>query len=457
MPSKKLSDTFLQNVKAPPAGRRVEYFDTQAPGLALRVSKKDEDDEATKGEAKIHKSWCVFYRAAGKLRRYTFGTYPEYSLEKARDHAREARRRVREGFDPGEEKRTRRDLPPPEADTFGAAAQDYLARYVKKNTAPSTYRETKRLFEVDIIPRWRDRPVASVTRRDVIALLDKIAARGAEVQANRTLARLRTFFRWAVEKDRLAVSPVVGMRPPTKEQERDRVLGDDEILWFWNSCGKLDWPFGPLCKLLLLTAQRRDEVGGMAWSEVDLDKKLWTIPRERAKNKRAHEVQLSEAAVKLLQALPRIDGRSLVFSTTGETAVSGFSRAKTRLDKLMRLERRRALELPEKDDDLRAALKVPAGKPLPVEIPDWILHDLRRTAATGMASINIPPHVVDKILNHVSGTIRGVAAVYNRFEYGEERRAALEAWGRYVTRLVEPEAKNDNVTDLADARAAASA
>jgi integrase len=164
-------------------------------------------------------------------------------------------------------------------------------------------------------------------------------------------------------------------------------------------------------------------VAGLERSELDLDKRIWTMPRNKAKNNRAHIVHLSTAAVDLLYSMPPIGG-SLIFTSTGSTPVSGFSRAKRRLDATMLALKRE--ELGEKCDP----------------IPGWILHDLRRTAATGMARLNVPPHVVDKVLNHTSGTIRGVAAVYNRFEYLEERRAALEAWGRHVRKLVAPTAPN---------------
>jgi integrase len=209
------------------------------------------------------------------------------------------------------------------------------------------------------------------------------------------------------------------MKPPTKERPRDRVLTDDELRWLWRACDELEWPFGPLTKLLLLTAQRRDEVAGMEWSEVDLKRATWTLPGEKVKNNRAHEVHLSAAALEVLKSVPHVSD-SLIFTSTGSTPVSGFSRAKSRLDTEMQMAKRE--ELGKKAD----------------AIPDWILHDLRRTTATGMARLNFPPHVVDKVLNHVSGTIRGVAAVYNRFEYLEERRTALEAWGRYVENLVTP-------------------
>jgi integrase len=162
----------------------------------------------------------------------------------------------------------------------------------------------------------------------------------------------------------------------------------------------------------------------MRRSEIDLAKRTWTLPRQRAKGDREHEVQLSQVAMDILRSLPRIAGigngqDGFLFTTTSRTPVSGFGNAKRRLDALMAEERCRSLRLSENS-----------------KIPDWRLHDLRRTAATGMARLGFPPHVVDKVLNHVSGTIRGVAAVYNRFEYLDERRAALEAWGRHVEKIV---------------------
>jgi len=277
---------------------------------------------------------------------------------------------------------------------------------------------------------WRGRPIAGISRRDVIDLVDGIIARGVGIQANRTLARLRALFNWAVEKDRISASPADRLKLPIKERARNRVLTDEEIRWFWQPCGEIGWPFGPLFLLLLLTAQRRDEVGGMRWSEVDVDKQIWTLPRQRAKGDREHEVHLSDAAVDVLRSLPRIASNSigqdgLVFTTNGRTSVSGFGNAKRRLDLIMAEARRQSLGLSER-----------------TKIPDWRLHDLRRTAATGMARLNFPPHVVDKVLNHVSVTIRGVAAVYNRFEYLEERRDALEGWGRYIGTIVTPTEAN---------------
>jgi integrase len=416
VPTKKLTDLFVERAPAP-AGGRVEYFDAGFPGLALRVTENG------------RKSWSLFYRFNGRLRRFTIGRYPAIKPGQARREATKALERVRQGIDPAEEKRARRDKPSPEAETFEVLVQDYLERRVRKNSAPATYQEAKRDLECNVLPKWRNRPIASISRRDAIALIDGLVERGVEIQANRTLARLRALFNWAIEKDRISASPVDHMKPPTKERARDRALTDDEIRWFWQACDEIGWPFGAVFKLLLLTAQRRDEVGGMKWTEIDVDKRTWTLPRHRVKSDRGHEVHLSDAAIEVLRSLPRIvsagNERDLVFTATGTTAVSGFGNAKRRFDLIMAETRRQSLGLSEH-----------------TKIPDWRLHDLRRTAATGMARLNIAPHVVDKVLNHSGGTIRGVAAVYNRFEYLEERRAALEAWGRYVGNLVRPTATN---------------
>jgi integrase len=353
------------------------------------------------------------------------GINPALKPADARRLAQAALDRVRSGIDPTEEKRARREQRAPEADTFAAVLEDYLEQYLRRNRRESTYAEAKRCLEHDALPKWRQRPIATVNRRDAIDLIDEIVTRGASVQANRTLAWLRALFNWAVDKERLAASPIARMKLPTEEQTRDRVLSDDELRWLWAACEKLGWPFGPLVQLLILTAQRRDEVATMKWSHLALADKTWTIPREIAKNDVVHDVQLGDTAIAILRSLPHIGQAGLIFTSTGKTPVSGFSRAKQRLDEAM-----------------LAAKREEFGKQKGDAIPDWTLHDLRRTATTGMARLKIPPHVVDRILNHTSGTIRGVAAVYNRFAYLEERRAALEAWGRYVDNLVTPTLAN---------------
>ena len=210
------------------------------------------------------------------------------------------------------------------AATFLAVADRYMAGYVEKNTRPATIKETRRILDRDVKPRWGDRQINSITRQDISELLDEIAERGAMVQANRTLARLKTLFRWALDEEIVASDPTLRVRRRVKEVARDRALNDNEIQLFWDGCDAAGWPFGPLFKLLLLTAQRRDEVGTLEWPEIDLDHRVWKIPREKAKNDRAHEVQLSALAVEIIEELPNLGNASrFVFTTTGRSPVSG--------------------------------------------------------------------------------------------------------------------------------------
>jgi integrase len=397
MPIKRLTDQFVERV-APPARGRVEYFDAAFPALSLRISQHG------------HKSWSLFYRVIGnpKLRRYKLGVHPQVKPAKARLLATEILDQVRSGIDPGALKRLARQDTVLDISSIDALVHDYLHQYVEKNCSAGTYRNAKRMLAVDVLRPWHGRQLTSISKRDVIDLVDCIAER-APVHANRVLARLNAMFNWAVDKDRIAASPIAGIKAPTKEKARDRWLNDREIVWFWQACEQLGYPFGPLFQTLLLTAQRLNETASMEWAEVDLDAKLWVIPRGKAKSDRAHEVQLSEPVIALLRSLPSLGPN--VFTGKSGRGVTGFTSGKDRLE---------------------AAIQRVGG----ATIEKFTLHDLRRTAASGMARLGIAPHVVDRILNHSSGVIRGVAAVYNRFEYQGERRAALAAWAFYVTSLL---------------------
>jgi integrase len=190
---------------------------------------------------------------------------------------------------------------------------------------------------------------------------------------------------------------------------------DDELRWFWSACDQLGEPFGPLLKLLLLTGCRRSEVAEMTWSELSPDGSVWTIPGARTKNHRTHEVYLPPLARDLLASMHKIEGKAgFVFTTTGKTPVSGWGKLKARLDGRM------------------AKAAAPEGR----AVPDWRLHDLRRTAATGMAELGIAPHIVEATINHISGHKGGVAGVYNRAVHIEERKAALERWAAHVHAVV---------------------
>jgi integrase len=399
MPIQKITDLFADRVKAPPKGR-VEYFDASFPGLCLRVSENGV------------KSWCLFYRLHGRQRRLTIGKHPAVRPAQARREAQRALEHVREGTDPGDLKRARRDH---RLQTFGDLVTEYLERQARPNTRPTTFVNTKGDFDHNILPRWRKRPVASITKADVIALVDSIVDRGAAVQANRTLGRLKALYRWAMAKDLVPTSPAAGIEEPTEEDDRDRVLTDDEVRWFWRACLDEGWPYGPMCQLLLATAQRRSEVSGLTWQELDTERAQWTIPRHRAKSDREHVVALSSLALSILGSLPHHS--DVVFSRRADITPRGFSKAKVRLDIAM-----------------LAAKQADIGNTEP--IPGWTFHDLRRTATTGMARLKVPPHVADRVLNHSAGTIKGVAKTYNRFEYLDERRQALQAWGQFLSGLI---------------------
>jgi integrase len=371
--------------------------------------------------------YLLQYRMAGrgsKTTRYTIGKHGSpWTPDAARQEARAILRKIAAGIDPNQEKRVTRRVPATTEVT--ALFAEFIERHHKAK-GNRYWPEHQRNFDHDVKPHWQGRSIKSIMRRDVLDVLDRIAARGATVQANRTRTTLSKFFNWCVDRDLIDTSPASRVPKIDGERARDRALSDDEIRLFWKGCDELGWPFGPLCKMLLLTAQRRDEVGTMEWSEIDFRERLWTIPREKAKNDRTHEVHLSAMAVEILDGLPKIgEEPRFVFTTTERRPVSGFSKAKTRLDQAMLEQSRADLQIGGKDPDK-------------AKLEDWIFHDLRRTATTGMARLNVAPHVVDRILNHVSGAIRGVAAVYNRHAYLDERKAALEAWGRYVETLVRP-------------------
>ena len=395
----------------PPTSGRVVHWDALVPGFGLRISDKNS------------RSWIAMYRIKSKTVMQTLGSLALIpKVDDARQRAREAIIAARAGVNPVEEKRVEQAAAEAERVTFATVADRWMGEYVERNCSESLIRERRRILGRDILPKWSEQLAREITKSDVNDLLDLKANRrdrarkgrtdGAGVQSNRTFSLLTALFNWAASQDLVETNPTAGVRRRVKEVPRDRLLDDDELVRFWGACDAMGLPFGPLFQLLLLTAQRRDEVGGMRRSELDLEKRIWTIPGERTKNDKVHTVHLSDLAIEIIERLPQIGDADLLFTTNETTPVSGFSKAKDRLDTLM-------------------------GDP-----PEWILHDLRRTATSGMARLGIAPHVVDKILNHTAGTIRGVAAIYNRYQFEPERKAALEAWARFVESLVRPSPSN---------------
>jgi integrase len=431
--AKDLTVKGLENLR--PGATRREVPDGHTRGLFYVLQ--------TTGAA----SWAYRYRFAGKPKKLTIGTYPAIDIRAARELASEAAKAIARGDDPAAAKRAAkiaiREAVANEHDLVENVVETFVERYAKPNTR--SWRETERILKREIVGSWKRRRLSNIGRADVHDLLDRIVDRGAPIAANRILAALRRMCSWAVERGIIKVSPCDGVKAPSAIRSRDRVLSDDEIRLVWHAFDKVGWPFGPLGKLLLLTGARLREVGGARWQDVDLvaDKTL-TVPKDRAKSGVAHEVPLSDAALRLLETLPRIDGGKtsscFVFTTTGHTPVSGFSRAKETIDNAIL-------------DALLVAAIERGDDPVKITAPEhWTLHDLRRTATSGMAGLGITPHVVEAVLNHRSGVIRGVAAIYNRYSYATEKRVALAVWGRHVEAIVSSRPVG-NVVDLARARA----
>ena len=355
------------------------------------------------------KSWAVRYSRGGKVKKVTLGPYPALSLAEARKRALGIAADVSNGGDPVKEKKTERQAvarAPDQVRTVKAIADEFLKRHTDEKNGARWAAETKRILDRNILPAIGDKPAAGVGKADIHDILDTIMDRGTPIAANRTLAVVKKLYRWALSRGYVDGDPCAGIAKPGDETKRDRVLSDDELACVWRGAEGVAYPFGPAIRLLILTAARRDEVGSMMFAEVDFATRVWTLPAERSKNGMEHVIPLSGTALSILQSIPRIAKRDgFVFTTTGETAVSGWSKAKATLD-------------------------AASG------VADWRLHDIRRTVASGMAALGIALPVVEKILNHTSGSFGGVAGVYQRHDFAGEKRDALDKWARRVAVIV---------------------
>ena len=433
MASLELTKEIVEGLE--PGERDAYAWDTAQPRFGLRV---------TPAGARIY---LVQYRpktAPGqplRTRRIIIGRHGQpWTVQKARGEAKLILASVDLGNDPfadrEEERAARRHAE--EARNAEALASELRARDTFEKVAEryidlvlsgkKSGEESARLLRRDPIPAWQDRHIGDIRRADVADLMDGIAKRSPAV-ARSTFASLRGLFGWCEARDLIAVSPGQRGTAPPRPEARDRVLSDDELRAVWKACGDLGHPFGPIIRLLMLTGQRRAEAAGMAWTELDLDGNVWRIPRERTKNGKAHEIDLSPQAVALIKEAPNVGPllfpariapkrKASAASRPDVMPVRGFSATKRTLDALI-LESRRKVS--------------PDAEPL----APWRLHDLRRTAATGMAGMNFAPHVVERVLNHVSGAQGGLVGVYQRHEYRPERKAALMAWGEHVAAVVE--------------------
>jgi integrase len=355
----------------------------------------------------------VLYRHRGRLRRLTLGSADSLGVADARKRARDAVRDAQDGGDPAAEKQKAR-----KAETIADLATDYIDRYAKKRKR--SWKADDRILRTEILPRWRHRAIADITRRDVRILVDAIAERGAPIMANRTTALLSKVFKFALDDELIEASPAVRIPRPAAEQQRDRVLSDDEVRALWQSFDALEPEMAAFYKLRLLTAQRGGEVGSMRWQDVDLAGGWWTIPSTRSKNKRPHRVPLSPTALEMLQALRAQADEKL---RARRAAPSRKKNAKPIADPVYVLEGARG-----KRQQSEAAATF--------AVPDFRAHDLRRTAASNMASGGIQRLTISKILNHVE---RNITAVYDRHSFDAEKAAALSWWDVKLCAILENE------------------
>lgn len=378
-----LTVVSVERIK-PPARGQAEHFDRGYPGLALRVSH---------GGAK---SWCLFYRIGGRLRRARLGTYPAMSLIEARDAWRAARQSVAKGIDPI----ARHGVGM--LDTFAVVVAEWLKRDQAKNKASTLYQIT-RIVETDLLPKWGARRVDTISKRDVIELLDQIADRGATIKARRVYSHLHRFFKWCLGREVVATNPMTGLSRPGSEMSRERTLTDDEIVAVWKACEH--GPFGSATRVLMLTGARLAEISKLQWSEVEGD--TIKLDGERTKNGKPHTIPLSASARALLETMPRGNAGDFVFSVDGgKRPITGWSRGKAKIDLL-------------------------AG------IDPWRIHDLRRTVATGLQRLGVNLQIIEAVLGHIGGSRAGIVGVYQRHGFDAEKHAALKAWGAHVMALVE--------------------
>jgi integrase len=437
----KLTDKFLAALTVENGRKDRLVFDTACPGLGCRVT--------AKGTRTFIAQWTD--PATRRKVREPIGVWGNLTIDQAREAVRVRLGAVAKGVNPKAERERQREAAEREraetALTFEALIEEWKALHLAQRR-PRYAAEAERAIRLGLAELLK-RPAARISRAASVNALDRIVKAGKPVTAGRTMAYARACFAWGKRRGKVPENPFAQLPIAACATERERVLSDAEIVEIWAATDKLGYPFGPFYKLMTLTLQRRDEVAGMRWSEIDLDRRMWTLPGARMKNGKPHIVHLAEAACAVLRTIPRVEKCDLVFSTTthrlnaGEAQnaapkgtrkaepmpISGFSQGKRYLDAATA--------------KVRAEVAAKLGqKPEPLTL--WRVHDLRRTGVTTLAALGFDSIVVDKILAHQAAKLRGVAGVYQRHEFLRERAAALDAWAAHVTAQ-----RADNVVLLA--------
>lgn len=428
----KLTDKRLDKLVAPP-GKRLEIADTIVWELRVRVGKSGK------------KSWSILYRVAqpdgkrGDMKRMNLGVYPTMSLSEARQAARDALELADKGTDPAavkveevEQRQTR---------AFETVLDRFVELYAKPNTkdgrwakaqedaakkqaeagagAGAAQEETakprkigrcpaERLLADHVVPKWRGRLIETITRAEAHEMLDEVIEESGASIAREVRKHLTRMFNWAADRGLIAANPLAGMqRPELGYLSRERVLSIEELGQIWAAAKEAAYPFGDMVRLLILTGQRRSEIAGLERGWIHKEQRAVEIPAASYKTKRPHVFPLSAPAWALVEALPKWNGGDFLFTTmSGERPISGFSKSKARLDKKIA------------ESAVKAELE---------PMQPWTLHDIRRSVATHMARLGVAQEHIERVLGHV---VAGVAGTYNRYSYLDEKRAALETWGK---------------------------
>lgn len=381
MTTVRFTDTWLRSSSIVPKFGRVEYVDGLCPGLHLRITLRGV------------RTFSVMFRINGKLTRQSIGRYPVVTIANARAAALEIMRKAQEGVD-SREHRSRAQSTLTYAELVKAYHEKHLTPNVRSGDAVYSG-----LMHDRMAPFFK-RSVTAITRRSILDLIDDMVAEGSPQGAVNHLRRLKMLFNWAVGRDLIPTNPALGLKPPVKTTERDRILTDAEIAAVWRAAAELPSPYGAMYRMFLLTGQRRSEVSTMQWHEISNG--VWTIPREKVKKDRPHAVPLTKSALATLSTLPVFGEQAYVFSTTGgDRPSSNFNKVKRELDRL-------------------------SGT------SGWTIHDLRRTVRSKLAELRVPEVVARKVLNHETGK---VDRIYNRHDYLREKREALAKWEKHLLTL----------------------
>ncbi len=410
MPSIKFTKSVVAQIKLADGEKEKLYFDAAMPGFGLRL----QGDSVR---------WIAQYRVNGVTKRTTLGRRDAMDLEKARAAAKEVLSKAGLGIDTqAEKKKAKRSAQL----TLGSVIDTYLEAY-EPTVRPSTYRNARLHLKTHLKP-LHALALDQITHADISARLTVLRKEIGVPTGDHTRIALSGLYGWAISEGLVNDNPVVRTRSSrlvkakageTPSGGRARTLSRDELSEVWNACQEDD--FGRIIRLLILTMQRREEIAALEWSEVDREHSIIALPPARTKNGREHIIPISTAAASVLAGIEVREGREFLFGGSGKGAFSGFSKAKRLMDERIHVARLKA---------------DPKAKPM----PHWTIHDLRRTGATMMnesppLGLGIQPHIVEAVLNHVSGSRAGVAGIYNRALYLTEKQSALEAWGQFVTGL----------------------